>query len=144
MWRNAAALGAFPGLDRLASHAAPMIFRPRLADRLTVKPNPAVRDLVRHALADVSGNTNKARAWAKFARRWPGGPQANLEALYGHIDCPVLLLWADHDAIAPLAWAEEIQRQLPDAQLRTIPDAGFLPAYEDPVATARELIAFLG
>ena len=31
----------------------------------------AARDLVRHAFADVGGNGNRARSWAKFARRWP-------------------------------------------------------------------------
>ena len=33
---------------------------------------------------------------------------------------------------------------LPNAQLRTLPGAGFLMAYDDPVAVARELISFLG
>ncbi len=57
---------------------------------------------------------------------------------------PVLLLWADQDPAAPLAWAQEALDLLPDAQLRTIEGAGFLIAYDDPVGVAREIISFCG
>ena len=40
--------------------------------------------------------------------------------------------------------AREALDLLPDAQLRTLPGTGFLIAYDDPVAVARELIAFCG
>jgi pimeloyl-ACP methyl ester carboxylesterase len=57
---------------------------------------------------------------------------------------PVLLLWADEDPTYPLATAQEALDLLPDAQLRTLPGAGFLLAYDDPVGLARELISFCG
>ena len=38
---------------------------PRWASRLSVRDNPAARDLVRHAFADVAGNGNRARSWGK-------------------------------------------------------------------------------
>jgi len=44
--------------------------------------------------------------------------------------------------MAPLEWAHEALDLIPGAQLRTLPGAGFLVAYDDPVALARELIAF--
>jgi pimeloyl-ACP methyl ester carboxylesterase len=109
-----------------------------------VQRNPAARDLVRHAFADVGGNGNRARAWAKFARRWPAEPQRYLLDAYPRIDMPVLLLWAEDDAEYPLVAAQEALDLLPDAQLRTLPQTGFLMAYDDPVAVARELIAFCG
>jgi hypothetical protein len=40
--------------------------------------------------------------------------------------------------------AHEALDLLPRGQLRTVPGAGFLIAYDDPVAVARELIAFCG
>ena len=64
---------AVPGLDRLASHAAPLAIRPSLGEKLTARGNPAARDLVRHAFADAGGNANRARAWARAA---PGGRPA--------------------------------------------------------------------
>jgi pimeloyl-ACP methyl ester carboxylesterase len=93
---------------------------------------------------DVGGNSNRARAWARFMRRWPIEPQRQLLDAYEKITTPVLLLWAEEDHAHPLAAAREALDLLPDAQLRTLPATGFLIAYDDPVGVARELIAFLG
>jgi pimeloyl-ACP methyl ester carboxylesterase len=144
LWRAATGMGAIPGLDLALSHAAPVLFRPKLGEKLSAQRNPATRDLLRHAFSDVAGNANRARAWAKFARRWPSTAQPELLAAYTDIQTPVLLLWAEEDPAAPLEWAAEVLDLLPDAQLRTVPDAGFLVAYDDPVVLAREMIAFLG
>jgi pimeloyl-ACP methyl ester carboxylesterase len=131
-----------PGLDRVLTRAARVGIRPEHGMRLTARGNPAARDLVRHAMADVGGNANLARAWARAARRWPRGPQLELLAAYPHIDAPTLLLWADQDVRHPLATAEETLDLLGDAQLRVLPGTGFLIAYDDPVGVARELVAF--
>jgi pimeloyl-ACP methyl ester carboxylesterase len=143
-----AALGAraaaVPGLDRLVSHAAPLVFRPALGERLSARGNPAARDLVRHALGDAGGNANRARSWAKAARRWPTGAQPDLLDAYRLIDVPTLLLWADEDLMHPLEIAEDALDLLPDAQLRVLEGTGFLMAYDDPVGLARELAAFCG
>jgi pimeloyl-ACP methyl ester carboxylesterase len=143
-WRMACRAAAVPGLDRLLSHAAKLVFRPSLAERLSVQHDPAARDLVRHAFADVGGNGNRARSWAKFARRWPSDPQRQLLDAYAQITVPVLLLWAEDDPRFPLPAAQEALDLLADAQLRTLPGTGFLMAYDDPVGLARELIAFCG
>jgi pimeloyl-ACP methyl ester carboxylesterase len=135
---------AVPGLDRALSHGARVAYRPAMGERLTVRGNPAARDLVRHAFADVGGNANRARSWAKAARRWPRDAQADLLDAYGLIDVPTLLLWADSDVLHPLAIAEEALDLLPDAQLRVLDGTGFLMAYDDPVGLARELAAFCG
>jgi pimeloyl-ACP methyl ester carboxylesterase len=143
-----AALGAraaaVPGLDRVVSHAAPLVFRPALGERLSARGNPAARDLVRHALGDAGGNANRARSWAKAARRWPTGAQPDLLDAYRLIDVPTLLLWADEDLMHPLEIAEDALDLLPDAQLRVLEGTGFLMAYDDPVGLARELAAFCG
>jgi pimeloyl-ACP methyl ester carboxylesterase len=143
-WRTACRAAALPGLDRLLSRAAGIVFRPSMGERLSAQGNRATRDLVRHAFADVPGNGNRARSWAKFARRWPRGAQRHLLDAYPGIELPVLLLWAEEDRLHPLDAAQEALKLLPDAQLRTLAGAGFLLAYDDPVALARELIAFCG
>jgi pimeloyl-ACP methyl ester carboxylesterase len=143
-WRAACRAAALPGFDRLLSRLAPLVFRPSVGQRLSAQGNPAARDLIRHAFADVPGNGNRARSWAKFARRWPAGAQPDLLAIYPKVQVPVLLLWGDQDRAHPLAAAQEALELLPDAQLRTIPETGFLMAYDDPVSLARELIAFCG
>jgi pimeloyl-ACP methyl ester carboxylesterase len=143
-WRAACRAGALPGLDRLLSYGAKLVFRPSTGERLSAQRNPAARDLIRHAFSDVGGNGNRARSWAKFARRWPVAAQRQLLDAYPRIDLPVLLLWAEEDPAFPLIGAQEALDLLPDAQLRTLPGTGFLMAYDDPVAVARELISFFG
>ncbi len=133
---------AVPGLDRALSHGARLAFRPEAGERLSARGNPAARDLVRHAFADLGGNANRARSWARAARRWPKGGQPELLRAYRLIDVPTLLLWADEDRVHPLAIAEEALDRLPDAQLRVLGGTGFLMAYDDPVGLARELTAF--
>ena len=142
--RIAAQAGAVPGLDRAMAHGARLLFRPRIGSALSARGNPAARDLVRHAFADVGGNANLARSWSRFARRWPGRARPELLETYRRMHLPVLLLWADEDRFHPLAVAEEALARLPDAQLRVLPGTGFLMAYDDPVGLGRELAAFLG
>ncbi|HLY49885.1 MAG TPA: alpha/beta hydrolase [Solirubrobacteraceae bacterium] len=143
-WRASVRLAGVPGLDRVLARGATLVFRPSLGERLSHQRNPSARDLLRHAFADVGGNGNRARSWARFARRWPTGPQRDLLDAYPKLQAPVLLLWADNDPAHPLLGAQEALDLLPHAQLTTLPGTGFLIAYDDPVSVARELIAFLG
>ena len=143
-WRAACRVGGLPGLDRMLAHGARLIFRPSLGPRLSAQGSAAARDLLRHAFADVGGNGNRARSWAKFAHRWPVEAQTQLLDAYVAMTMPVLLLWADSDPAHPVEAAMEALDLLPDGQLRTLTGTGFLMAYDDPVAVARELISFGG
>jgi len=143
-WRLATLGGSLPGLDRVLSHATKLVFTPELGLRMSERGAPEAGDLMRHAFADVPGNPNLARSWAKCARRWPRGPQRQLLELYPRLNMPVLLLWADHDPMHPLAGAEATLRLLPCGQLRVLAGTGFLMTYDDPVGVARELVAFCG
>lgn len=143
-WKAVTSLAAVPGFDRALSYGARAVFRPSLGSRLSVRGNPAARDLVRHAFADVPGNGNRARSWAKLARRWPTAAAPDLLEGLAATGVPVLLLWAREDSYHPLAVAEAALDRLPDAQLRVLPGTGFLMAYDDPVGVARELAAFCG
>jgi pimeloyl-ACP methyl ester carboxylesterase len=143
-WRMATCAAAVPGLDVLLSYGTRAVFTPKRGLRLSARANPAAADLVRHAFADVPGNSRLARSWAKCARRWPRGAQRELLDLYPRLDMPVLLLWADRDPLHPLAAAEQALALLPNGQLRVLQSTGFLVAYDDPVGLARELAAFCG
>jgi len=142
--RAVAGAASVPGLDRIVAHSARLALRPERGMRLTARANPAARDVVRHATADVAGNANLARAWSRAVRRWPAGAQRALLDAYPRIACPVLLLWADEDKLHPLVAAEEALDLLPDGLLRVLPGTGYLIAYDDPVGVARELTAFCG
>src|ERR1700733_5213839 len=144
VWQLTARAAAIPGMDRLLSYGAGAVFTPQRGMRLSARANPAAADLVRHAFADVPGNSSLARSWAKCARSWPRGAQSHLLERYPRLDMPVLLLWADQDRLYPLAAAEQALARLPDGQLRVLESTGFLVAYDDPVGLARELTAFCG
>ncbi|HEX5307462.1 MAG TPA: alpha/beta hydrolase [Solirubrobacteraceae bacterium] len=141
-WRAVTLGGAVPGLDRALSHATRLVFTPKLGVRLSERGSADAGDLMRHAFADVPGNPNLARSWAKCARRWPQGKQTQLLELYPRLSMPVLLLWADRDRLHPLASAEATLPLLPRGQLRVLPSTGFLMTYDDPVGVAREIVAF--
>ncbi len=143
-WRLITRTGAIPGVDRLLTHGTRAVFTPALGRRLSARGEPTTGDLMRHAFADVPGNSNLARSWAKCARQWPRGAQRGLLDLYPRLDMPVLMLWADQDPLHPLIGAEEAMALLPGGQLRVLSSAGFLMAYDDPVGLARELAAFCG
>jgi pimeloyl-ACP methyl ester carboxylesterase len=143
-WRTVAQLGAIPGLGRVLTHGARLAARPELGPRLSASGAPAARDLIRHAFADVGGNAELARSWARFARRWPSGERRELLDLYPRLKMPVLLLWADRDHLHPLTVAEEAVDLIEGALLRVLPGTGYLIAYDDPVGVARELAAFCG
>jgi pimeloyl-ACP methyl ester carboxylesterase len=95
-------MGAVPGLDRLLSQGTRAVFTPERGLGLSARRNPAACDLMRHAFADVAGNSSLARSWAKCARAWPRGAQSQLLDAYPTLDLPVLLLWADQDPLHPL------------------------------------------
>ncbi|HZO36672.1 MAG TPA: alpha/beta hydrolase [Solirubrobacteraceae bacterium] len=142
-WRLAARTAAVPGLDRALAHAAHMAIRPSAGPWLSASANPDARDLVRHAFADVGGNAQLARSWARFARSWPSAARYDLLERYAAVAAPTLLLWADRDKLHPIEPAQQAFDLLPNADLRVLDDTGFLIAYDDPVGVARELAAFL-
>ena len=141
-WRLLARCAAVPGLAGPVARAAPLVLSPRLGQSLSAHGSAATRDLVRHATADVPGNHNLVRSWARLRAGWPKQPQRDLLDAYAGIDAPVLLLWADEDHLHPLDVAEEALDLFPRAQLRVLDGTGFLMAYDDPVGVARELAAF--
>jgi hypothetical protein len=99
-----------------------------------VQGNPAARDLIRHAFADVGGNTNRARSWAKFVRRWPFDAQRELLDAYPRIELPGAAAvgrgGSERAARVGAGGARPAARRAAAHAAGT----GFLIAYDDPVA----------
>jgi pimeloyl-ACP methyl ester carboxylesterase len=58
------------------------------------------------------------------------------------ITCPVLLVWGEHDAMAPLRCAQDMQDRLRDSKLVVVPGAGHSPMIECPNRFNEAILAF--
>ena len=68
------------------------------------------------------------------------GSAPRLLERYAAVATPTLLLWAERDNLHPIEPAREALDSA-DADLRVLPDTGFLIAYDDAVGVAREIAA---
>jgi pimeloyl-ACP methyl ester carboxylesterase len=58
-------------------------------------------------------------------------------------ELPVLLTWAPGDKLFPIAYAERLARETPNARLVEIPDAGTFVPLDQPARLADEIAAFV-
>ena len=71
---------------------------------------------------------------------------ANIDEIskrYPSIVAPTLVIWGRHDAVVPLANGERLAREMPNARLVVVDDAGHIPHEERPAAVASPLRDFL-
>jgi pimeloyl-ACP methyl ester carboxylesterase len=64
--------------------------------------------------------------------------------LQSQVHAPTLLIHGDCDTLVPLALAERLQAQLPNARLRVIAGAGHIPMFERPREFNNMVLRFLG
>ncbi len=60
----------------------------------------------------------------------------------GEITCPTLVVHGTADRMTPLRYGERLAREIPQARLVTVPDAGHMVMLEQPDAVAQALQAF--
>lgn len=60
------------------------------------------------------------------------------------IDCPVLVIWGEKDALLPMRHARELTRLIPGARLVAFPETGHIPMVEQPKRFNRTLLEFIG
>lgn len=60
------------------------------------------------------------------------------------ISCPTLLIWGDHDVMAPLTGAQDLCSRLTDARLVVLRDVGHTPMIERPAEFHEALLDFTG
>ncbi|HYB82117.1 MAG TPA: alpha/beta hydrolase [Mycobacterium sp.] len=58
------------------------------------------------------------------------------------IACPVLMVWAEHDAMAPLSCARDMNGRLLDSELAVIGGVGHTPMIESPDEFNRAVLSF--
>ena len=61
----------------------------------------------------------------------------------GELGCPTLIVWGECDPWIPLERGHELARLIPQAQLRTIPNAGHLIQEDAPGEVLEHLLAFI-
>ncbi len=81
------------------------------------------------------------QAFAHFGWR-PYMHNPRLKRWLHRIDVPTLLLWGEQDRIVTPAYGEGFRAAIPGAVLRTIPDAGHFPHWEQPEAFVRHVTDF--
>ena len=116
--------------------------RPRLRDmalKYTVaEPARLAPDLVYMALPEAP-DPGFVPAFAAARRSWSEGWCDQLT----EIDCPVLIVWGERDALLPVRHAREWARRLRGSELKVIKGAGHLPMLERPREFNAEMLAFL-
>ena len=84
------------------------------------------------------GGQGRVRAECYRAMR-----ENDLRGKLGAIDKPALVIWGMEDNTVPLRDASVVASELPDADLRVIPNAGHWPQFETPELTLRYIRGFL-
>jgi haloalkane dehalogenase len=82
-------------------------------------------------------------ATLEFYRSMDFEKLAPYEGALAELGVPTLLLWGAEDPFAPLAGAKRFEREIPEAELVAIEDAGHFVYDEEPERTTREVVDFL-
>lgn len=148
----------------------PLLLLPGLGDRVMARLNQApperrARALIelcfahpervppnRFAEAVAEVQTRRGYAWSGEAllRSLRGlvrsylavGTRSAWHAL-SQIQAPAVVVWGELDRLVDVANAPRVARTLPDASLLVLPDIGHTAQLEDPVSTARAILALL-
>jgi haloalkane dehalogenase len=59
------------------------------------------------------------------------------------LEVPTLVLWGENDLFAPVAGAYRFKREIPDAKLVVLKDAGHFVYADEPERCATEITGFL-
>jgi pimeloyl-ACP methyl ester carboxylesterase len=123
-------------------------------DRAYETLRPYYHDL--DALPEADREFLRQRVWARVwssgqrrgflsAFRWVAIDMAlranSFREQTAQLNIPTLLIWGEHDAIAPRSRAEALLNLLPNARLEVIPGVGHLPQQEAPDALLALLLA---
>jgi pimeloyl-ACP methyl ester carboxylesterase len=73
----------------------------------------------------------------------PGGMSENLVGLFAPRDIPTLVIWGEHDAYLPSAYAYRQREAFPSAEVHVLPVSGHWPFVDAPEAAERLLVEFL-
>jgi len=116
-----------------------MVYR---SDAIPSERREALLDYL-HASGSAGGDRAIARGLPHFVS-WAGQRERADLYVIPRLDCPVLAVCGEHDAIFPARHVKRLQGRLDSVQARVIPDAGHSPMWEVPEALLGAVDAFLG
>jgi pimeloyl-ACP methyl ester carboxylesterase len=103
--------------------------------RLDSLPGPLAREMYQ-----VGNRPGHYQAFMSLVHHWPTWEA--VRARYRDIDCPVLLLYGDHDWSRPDERAETA-RLIPGAEVRTVKNAGHFLSFDAPAETLEQVVEFV-
>ena len=124
-------------VDGLLPHAVAAVAVARCFGATTIERDPK---LVAHWID--RWHKLPARSVYNEVQSWLG--KADNRPDLADIDVPALILHGEEDAIFPVSIAEELEAGIPSAQLVVIPRAGHTANLEQPQASNRAILGFLG
>lgn len=113
-----------------AAHLRTAVYRPMAADTLAAY------------MAQWHGPSGQ-KAWYNKLIHFREEQTAEFEPLLGTIGVPVLVVWGERDAWLDPALAERLQRVIPQAEVRLLPEAGHFVMDDAPEKVAHLLATFL-
>lgn len=119
--------------DRARSAPMDIVAEEYLADTFR-EPYPPGADCVRRAIAGMDVASYVAAVEACFG--------ADIEGDLPRVKVPTLVLCGDRDTKTPRHLSEYIARQVPNAWLATVPEAGHLSNIDNPEAFVAEVASF--
>lgn len=93
--------------------------------------------------AAVYRHKGSARALASTVRQILPPNPAKINARYGTLSTPVLILWGEHDRIVKPWQGKQLNRELKNSRMVIIPDCGHNPHEERPEETFTIILGFL-
>jgi pimeloyl-ACP methyl ester carboxylesterase len=102
------------------------------------------------AAAEVAARRDYAWAGDALMRSFRGlvrsylmtGPRSAWQAL-GRIEAPTLVIWGELDRLVNVSNAAKVAATLPDSRLLVLPEVGHTAQLEDPISTARAILALV-
>lgn len=108
----------------------------------TAVTRPLDRETEADLLAPWSGEEGQAAYYRQVAQ-YDHAYTQRLEGLYPALDMPLRILWGEEDRWVDIGVGERLQRLVPGADLRRLPDAGHFSMLDTPGLFVRELESWL-
>jgi pimeloyl-ACP methyl ester carboxylesterase len=108
------------------------------------EPRGLPRDFVDGMYDHYDRRTRRAVLALYRATSDPGGMSEHLIRLFRPRDIPALVIWGEHDAYLPSAYAERQREAFPSADVHLLAASGHWPFVDAPETVERLLVEFLG
>jgi len=121
---------------REGSHTVADAMIPKLFSPITMQEQPHLAEKIKQVIdrTDLRGIAAAALGMAQ---------RADFTAELARIRCPTLLIVGESDAISPVAEMQAISKAVPNAEFKTIPQAGHMAPLEQPQAVNAAIEDFL-